>query len=773
MADYRKVFGRIVTDAEGAVGGVSVTVNRAGTLTAITLKDNKAGTEALANPFDTDAHGVWSFFTDIDSLSGCDWEVDIVFAKSGLDFSTMNEMYENVTINGIDVGAVLKTDFDATTLLYATLDNTPVATTPTEFMAVLSGQATAAFDWGGQDLLNLGVVFLAEQAAAEADRADEGQIWVKTGAPNTLWFTNDAGTDQQVVYAGGAFHDGFSDFVANKHIDHTSVTLSAGNGMTGGGTIAANRSFAVGPGTGIVVSSTTVGVTGVLEDLFALTAPASDGQFIVATGVGAFQYELPAVVMATLSGGATSAFAWNSQNLTGIGELSMAGMLTVGINGTGHDVQFYGDESGSYMLWDQSDERLNIIRTNIGETQGNYGLAMNNSTAAVFGAQQYSPPIRLRGMGFLWNVATVTAAPVAAGTGYAVGDVLTLNSGGAESDDCTVTVTAETGGAVDTVELTSGGTSGYTVSTYATTNDGAGNDDCTIAVASINTPESQSIDFRTFVRPIEGSTVTGALDFQSSIDAGSYTDLVTLLSNGYFGVLTTAPSVPLHVVGDVTFQETILTVERSGAAGVLFFDTYSTSTGHKGHIFLRKSASDTLGTLVATGNNDSIGTISAWGIDSDVTRFKSAAINFIQEGAAEATLVPSRITFETTNAGGSYREVACITPLGDFAIGATTIDASAAKNLIIASGTTPAAHTDDQAYLWVEDVGGTATYAGLHMMGENGANSYKQIVVGAVIKTDTGQTATPHEGMIEINTFDDTLKMYADGGWRDIAADWT
>ena len=91
MADYRKQFGRIVTDAEGAVGNVSVTVKQAGTETLVTLKDNKVGTEALANPFDTDANGAWSFFTDIDLLSGVDYEVDIVFEKCGLDFSTMNE----------------------------------------------------------------------------------------------------------------------------------------------------------------------------------------------------------------------------------------------------------------------------------------------------------------------------------------------------------------------------------------------------------------------------------------------------------------------------------------------------------------------------------------------------------------------------------------------------------------------------------------------------------------------------------------------------------
>ena len=40
-------------------------------------------------------------------------------------------------------------------------------------------------------------------------------------------------------------HDSLNNFVANEHINHTSVTLTAGNGISGGGDISANRSFAV------------------------------------------------------------------------------------------------------------------------------------------------------------------------------------------------------------------------------------------------------------------------------------------------------------------------------------------------------------------------------------------------------------------------------------------------------------------------------------------------------------------------------------------------
>ena len=140
-------------------------------------------------------------------------------------------------------------------------------------------------DLDGHDLDDGGVIFLREQAAADADVANQGQIWVKTGAPNTLWFTDDGGTDREIVYSGGAFHDGFSDFVGNEHINHTSVTLTAGTGLSGGGTITGSRTF---------------NVNGVLEDFDTLGAAASDGQVIVATGSGVFAYESGATLRTSI-----------------------------------------------------------------------------------------------------------------------------------------------------------------------------------------------------------------------------------------------------------------------------------------------------------------------------------------------------------------------------------------------------------------------------------------------------------------------------------------
>ena len=60
-------------------------------------------------------------------------------------------------------------------------------------------------------------------------------------------------------------HDSTTGFSANKHIDHTAVTLTAGDGLTGGGDISASRTFAVGAGTGISVAADSISNTGVLS----------------------------------------------------------------------------------------------------------------------------------------------------------------------------------------------------------------------------------------------------------------------------------------------------------------------------------------------------------------------------------------------------------------------------------------------------------------------------------------------------------------------------
>jgi len=70
-------------------------------------------------------------------------------------------------------------------------------------VAVWSGTGaidyTAGFTFDGTSLTLPATMFMSEVAAAAADVAGGGQIWVKNATPNELWFTNDAGSDIQIT----------------------------------------------------------------------------------------------------------------------------------------------------------------------------------------------------------------------------------------------------------------------------------------------------------------------------------------------------------------------------------------------------------------------------------------------------------------------------------------------------------------------------------------------------------------------------------------------
>jgi hypothetical protein len=88
---------------------------------------------------------------------------------------------------------------------------------------------------------------LKERASAPSDTAAYGQIWCKTATPCQLWYTADDGTDFRLDSTGTI----------------SSVTINAGNGLTGGGTDSTNPvNLTVTMGTpGTLTGSTSNGVT--------------------------------------------------------------------------------------------------------------------------------------------------------------------------------------------------------------------------------------------------------------------------------------------------------------------------------------------------------------------------------------------------------------------------------------------------------------------------------------------------------------------------------
>ena len=92
---------------------------------------------------------------------------------------------------------------------------------------------------------------------------------------------------------------------------------------------------------------------------------------------------------------------------------------------------------------------------------------------------------------------------------------------------------------------------------------------------------------------------------------------------------------------------------------------------------------------------------------------------------------------------------------------------NAQKNIALGSGVAPTSFPADMASMWVADINAAAGKAGFHMMAESSSAAPVALVVsGAILKATTGDPAQVHENLWCINSFDHTVKIYAEGGWK-------
>ena len=126
------------------------------------------------------------------------------------------------------------------------------ATTITQYTDALARGAISVTDAGGDGSLSYnstsGAITYTGPSAAEvrAHFSAGTGISISSGSIST----NDSAIDIHSL----------SGYVANEHIDHSSVTLTAGAGLTGGGTIASSRTFNIGAGSYITVNADDVAV---------------------------------------------------------------------------------------------------------------------------------------------------------------------------------------------------------------------------------------------------------------------------------------------------------------------------------------------------------------------------------------------------------------------------------------------------------------------------------------------------------------------------------
>jgi len=94
-----------------------------------------------------------------------------------------------------------------------------------------------------EDLLDI-KNYLYDTAANRPAAGTEGRLFVETDTGRTL-FDNGSSWVEIGLSESQIDHDSLNNFVANEHIDHSSVSLSAGTHLTGGGDLTASRTFNV------------------------------------------------------------------------------------------------------------------------------------------------------------------------------------------------------------------------------------------------------------------------------------------------------------------------------------------------------------------------------------------------------------------------------------------------------------------------------------------------------------------------------------------------
>jgi hypothetical protein len=70
--------------------------------------------------------------------------------------------------------------------------------TGSDILSLYTGSGTP-YTWDSTCFTSMGTIKIRERAAAIADTAAHGQLWVKNATPCQLWFTDDAGSDTQIV----------------------------------------------------------------------------------------------------------------------------------------------------------------------------------------------------------------------------------------------------------------------------------------------------------------------------------------------------------------------------------------------------------------------------------------------------------------------------------------------------------------------------------------------------------------------------------------------
>ena len=160
-------------------------------------------------------------------------------------------------------------------------------TTTIDSTTVNIGDNTLELNYGGSQ--TTGGILVKD--ATGSSTVSGSLLWDST---NDYWKAGKLGSEEEIllrnthgVISGSSQidHDTTTNFVANEHIDHSSITIGSGKGLTGGGTITTNRSLSLDTGSNHFVN----GVKTKLDADSVISGSNLDGMTVSGSFSGSFQ----------------------------------------------------------------------------------------------------------------------------------------------------------------------------------------------------------------------------------------------------------------------------------------------------------------------------------------------------------------------------------------------------------------------------------------------------------------------------------------------------
>ena len=448
-------------------------------------------------------------------------------------------------------------------------------------------------------------------------------------------------------------HDNLSGFVANEHVDHSSVSITAGTGLSGGGTIASTRTLNLD-----------------IDGLSALGTTAASGDFIPIhdTDAGSIKKVLVSNLPSS-GGGASLSNGSDNRVVTAAGASSLNGEANLTFDGNTLTLT-KGSNTASSIVVDGANEDIDIIRVKqnsnssfayaikyLGAGVGDlnrFALVMNNQAGSDVNAMlvdqdgdtTFGADLLVTNNTFLSGTLTVAGALSLGGTTISSTAAELNYLDGADADIATLSLPANT-------TITSVTKTLLASANTATFRSGLG-------LGSLATLDSIDISDNTNLAVSTGLDLSGDT---LSVDVSDF------MANGSNNRIVTATGTDgMNAEANMTFDGTTLTL----ASGTEMSINNAGSPG-SGEVIRVK------------GDGDNFNTFVVWGTDND-TEYVSLGVdsngNPAITGGYSGNTGTSNLVFRTQLGGGTQEaEAMRLTNDGKLSIGDNSFNSSVTYQL--------------------------------------------------------------------------------------------